>query len=69
MLNIVGIDHTYTRPYHPQSNGKIERFWRILHQECLIHLNFGQSFDTLSSKNRFRKHIVPIILLKKKSKV
>jgi transposase InsO family protein len=50
MLNIVGIDHTYTRPYHPQSNGKIERFWRILHQECLIHLNFGQSLDTLSSE-------------------
>jgi transposase InsO family protein len=50
MLNIVGIDHTYTRPYHPQSNGKIERFWKILHQECLIHLNFGQSLDTLSSE-------------------
>lgn len=50
MLNIVGIEHTYTRPYHPQSNGKIERFWRILRQECLVHLNLGQTLDTLSSE-------------------
>jgi transposase InsO family protein len=50
MLKIVGIDHTYTRPYHPQANGKIERFWRILFQECIVHLNFGQTFDTLSSE-------------------
>lgn len=50
MLNIVGIDHTYTRPYHPQSNGKIERFWRIVNQECIFHLNFGQTLDTFSSE-------------------
>lgn len=50
MLNIVGIEHIYTRPYHPQSNGKIERFWRILRQECLVHLNLGQTLDTLSSE-------------------
>ncbi len=50
MLNIVGIDHTYTKPYHPQSNGKIERFWKILRQECLIHLNFGQTLDTLTTE-------------------
>lgn len=50
MLNIVGIDHTYTRPYHPQSNGKIERFWRIVNQECIFHLNLGQTLDTFSSE-------------------
>jgi len=50
MLSIVGVDHTYTRPYHPQSNGKIERFWKILSQECIVHLNFGQTLDTLSSE-------------------
>lgn len=27
-----GIHHVYTRPYHPQTNGKIERFWRILNE-------------------------------------
>ncbi|OGU55871.1 MAG: hypothetical protein A2V66_18050 [Ignavibacteria bacterium RBG_13_36_8] len=50
MLNIVGVGHTYTRPYHPQSNGKIERFWRILLNECILYLNFGQTLDTLSSE-------------------
>ena len=35
MLQIFGVKHRYTRPYRPQTNGKIERFWRIIHQECL----------------------------------
>lgn len=36
MLNIFGIRHRYTRPYRPQTNGKIERFWKILYNECLL---------------------------------
>lgn len=35
MLKIIGIKHRYTKPYRPQTNGKIERFWRILYDECL----------------------------------
>lgn len=35
MLKIIGIKHRYTRPYRPQTNGKIERFWRILDEECV----------------------------------
>jgi transposase InsO family protein len=35
MLKIIGIKHKYTRPYRPQTNGKIERFWRILDEECI----------------------------------
>ena len=36
MLQIFGIKHIYTKPYRPQTNGKIERFWRILYNECLL---------------------------------
>ena len=35
MLSILGIKHRYTRPYRPQTNGKIERFWRIVNEECI----------------------------------
>lgn len=35
MLKIFDIRHVYIRPYHPQTNGKIERFWRILYDECV----------------------------------
>lgn len=36
MLNIFGLKHKYTRPYRPQTNGKIERFWKTLREECLM---------------------------------
>lgn len=35
MLKALEINHRYTRPYRPQTNGKIERFWRTLNGECL----------------------------------
>lgn len=35
MLNIFNIKHSYTKPYTPQTNGKIERFWKIIKQECI----------------------------------
>jgi len=34
LLQMTGIRHRYTRPYRPQTNGKIERFWRTLKEEC-----------------------------------
>lgn len=43
MLIELGIKHRYTRPYRPQTNGKVERFWRTL-QEDLIR---ETDFDTL----------------------
>ena len=35
MLQILRIRHIYTPPYRPQSNGKIERFWKTLADECV----------------------------------
>jgi len=31
----LGITHYLVRPYHPQSNGKVERFFRTVDDECL----------------------------------
>jgi len=35
MLKIIDVKHRYTRPYRPQTNGKIERFWKTLNEECI----------------------------------
>lgn len=35
MLNILDVNHRYCKAYRPQTNGKIERFWRILRDESL----------------------------------
>ena len=35
MLMEVGIKHRYTRPYRPQTNGKVERFWKTIETELL----------------------------------
>lgn len=31
----LGIKHRYTRPYRPQTNGKIERFWRTIDDDVI----------------------------------
>jgi transposase InsO family protein len=36
ILKMFNIKHIYTKPYRPQTNGKIERFWRILNDECIL---------------------------------
>lgn len=40
MLKELGIKHRYTRPYRPQTNGKIERFWRTLNEDLLEETTF-----------------------------
>jgi transposase InsO family protein len=46
-LNMFNIKHIYTRPYRPQTNGKIERFWRILYNECILCQNKTLTKDEL----------------------
>jgi transposase InsO family protein len=43
MLLELGIKHRYTRPYRPQTNGKVERFWRTLDEDVIE----GATFDNL----------------------
>ena len=35
LLKELEIKHRYTRPYRPQTNGKIERFWRTIEDDLL----------------------------------
>jgi transposase InsO family protein len=43
MLVHLDIKHRYTRPYRPQTNGKIERFWQTLKPDLIE----DTSFDSL----------------------
>ena len=45
MLFETGVKHIYTKPYRPQTNGKIERFWRTLKDELLE----GSAFKDLAA--------------------
>jgi transposase InsO family protein len=43
LLQHFGIKHLRTKPYRPQTNGKIERFWRTFDEEVME----GCEFETL----------------------
>lgn len=47
MLDILSIKHSYTRPNRPQTNGKIERFWRTINDELID----GTDFDDIEEFN------------------
>ena len=40
LLLELGIKHRYIRPYRPQTNGKIERFWRTIEDDLLRETYF-----------------------------
>jgi transposase InsO family protein len=49
----LGIKHIYTRPYHPQTNGKIEAFWRILKREFFYPNSFSSEKDLVLNLGNF----------------
>jgi len=63
MCNELGIAHIYTRPYRPQTNGKIEAFWKIAKSEFFYPNSFDSQEDLvmnlgnfLFEYNHLRKH-------------
>ena len=40
LLIEMGVKHVYTQPYRPQTNGKIERFWKTLHEDLITDTDF-----------------------------
>lgn len=63
MLAELGITHRYTRPYRPQTNGKVERFWRTLDDDLVAGTTFddlehfsSELLEYLIYYNEFRPH-------------
>ena len=55
MLKELGIKHRYTRPYRPQTNGKIERFWRTLNEDLLE----GTTFESVTElQNELQQYLL-----------
>lgn len=55
MLMELGVKHRYTRPYRPQTNGKVERFWRTLNEDLID----GTYFE---SEDDFKKELLEYLL-------
>lgn len=54
LLIEMGIKHRYTRPYRPQTNGKVERFWRTLNDDLID----GTYFESLEHfKEELEKYL------------
>jgi len=45
MLQKLNIIHKYTRVRRPQTNGKIERFWRLINDNFFYKLSFTSHKD------------------------
>ena len=63
MCTELGIKHIYTRPYRPQTNGKIEAFFKIIKHEFFYPNSFESTEDMilnlgnyLFEYNHLRKH-------------
>lgn len=63
LLKELEITHRYTRPYRPQTNGKVERFWRTLNEDLINETHFesieafkNELFQYLLYYNTMRPH-------------
>jgi len=63
LLIEMGIKHRYIKPYRPQTNGKVERFWRTLNEDLIDGTHFedlahfkDELFKYLLYYNKLRPH-------------
>jgi len=49
----LGIRHHLLRPYHPQTNGKVERFFRTVREECYDRIYFRDSQHRASALQEY----------------
>ncbi len=49
------IKHRYTRPYRPQTNGKVERFWRTIEEDMFVNTTYD-SLDHL--KDELQQYLI-----------
>lgn len=55
MLIELGVKHRYIQPYRPQTNGKVERFWRTLNNDLIE----GTHFESIEHfKDELFKYII-----------
>lgn len=52
----LGVRHIFTRPYHPQTNGKVERWIRTALTECLYLEVFNSAPERLVAVRRFVRY-------------
>ncbi len=52
----LGIRHYLLRPRHPQTNGKVERFFRTVGEECYETIHFRNSEHRALSLKDFMRH-------------
>ena len=55
-LHRMGIDHIRSRPQHPQTLGKVERFWKTLWDEFLGRTVFAHAVDAQYRLEHFLSH-------------
>ncbi len=53
MCHELGIKHIYTKPYRPQTNGKVEAFWKIAKNEFLYPNSFDSKEDIILNLGNF----------------
>jgi transposase InsO family protein len=53
-LRYTGLQHVRTSIAHPQSNGKIERYHRTIHEECLMKKSL---LDLSDARKQIRSYI------------